>query len=129
MTDEKRPTDALAKAVYAVIRELRNPFGKMWDELTEHEKDESRRLAMAALKSETTPTTDETRVYERVPLCPHWEGNAVKISTAAKSRWNAQADAYNQWDSLGQDEKDALIAKEADDQRASQCPAAEAPRE
>ena len=49
--------------------------------------------------------------------------------TAAKARWNAQADAYNQWDSLGQDEKDALIAKEADNQRASQCPAAEAPRE
>jgi hypothetical protein len=30
----------------------------------------------------------------------------------AKKKWNAQADQYNQWDELGKDEKDELIAKE-----------------
>ena len=29
----------------------------------------------------------------------------------AKANWNNFADRYNQWDSLGQDEKDELIAK------------------
>jgi len=27
----------------------------------------------------------------------------------AKDKWNKEADAFNQWDALGQDEKDALI--------------------
>lgn len=44
-------SDAPARAVYAVIRQLRNPFGKPWDELTEAERDESRRLAAAALEA------------------------------------------------------------------------------
>lgn len=30
----------------------------------------------------------------------------------AKARWNAEADEFNQWSELGQDEKDQLIAKE-----------------
>lgn len=33
-------------------------------------------------------------------------------SEAAKERWNAEADQYNQWRALGQDEKDELIAGE-----------------
>ena len=38
--------------------------------------------------------------------------NADSTSTAqiAASRWNAEADEFNQWDALGQDEKDELIA-------------------
>lgn len=27
----------------------------------------------------------------------------------AKLRWNTEADRYNQWDTLGKDERDALI--------------------
>lgn len=47
-------------------------------------------------------------------------GQGVKIGTdnqiriaeeEAKRRWNAEADQYNQWDELGQDEKDELISK------------------
>lgn len=40
--------------------------------------------------------------------------NADTPSTAqiAASRWNAEADEFNQWDALGQDEKDELIAAE-----------------
>lgn len=30
----------------------------------------------------------------------------------AEDRWNATADEYNQWDALGQDEKDELISAE-----------------
>ena len=30
---------------------------------------------------------------------------------AAKLKWNSEADKYNQWDNLGQDEKDELIAQ------------------
>ena len=30
----------------------------------------------------------------------------------ARAKWNAEADEYNQWDSLGQDEKDVLIAND-----------------
>ncbi|MBW9240737.1 hypothetical protein I6U33_25745 [Pseudomonas carnis] len=35
----------------------------------------------------------------------------VQIAAAA-NRWNAEADDFNQWDALGQDEKDELIAAE-----------------
>jgi hypothetical protein len=35
-------------------------------------------------------------------------GNSAE--DAARAKWNAEADEYNQWDSLGQDEKDELIA-------------------
>jgi len=34
-------------------------------------------------------------------------GNSAE--DAAREKWNAEADEYNQWDSLGQDEKDLLI--------------------
>jgi hypothetical protein len=49
-TPETSP-DAPARAVYAVIREIQNPFGKTWDELTEAEREEPRRLAKAALEA------------------------------------------------------------------------------
>jgi hypothetical protein len=29
----------------------------------------------------------------------------------AELKWNSEADEYNQWDALGQDEKDELIAE------------------
>lgn len=35
----------------------------------------------------------------------------------AKKKWNAKADQYNQWDELGQDEKDALISAEPVDSK------------
>ena len=35
-------------------------------------------------------------------------GNSVE--SIARAKWNADADEYNQWDDLGQDEKDELIA-------------------
>jgi hypothetical protein len=34
------------------------------------------------------------------------------IAQVAENRWNAGADEYNQWDALGQDEKDQLITAE-----------------
>lgn len=37
---------------------------------------------------------------------------SVDIAQNAADRWNAGADEYNQWDALGQDEKDDLIAAE-----------------
>jgi hypothetical protein len=36
----------------------------------------------------------------------------------AQAKWNAEADQYNQWDELGQDEKDRLIAKAEKELRA-----------
>ena len=33
----------------------------------------------------------------------------------AREKWNAQADEYNQWGSLWQDERDELTAKEHDE--------------
>ena len=32
-------------------------------------------------------------------------------ATLARNAWNAQADEFNQWDALGQDERDELIAR------------------
>jgi hypothetical protein len=55
------------------------------------------------------------------PYCPEhreafeeWRRERARKQQAdaeevAKARWNAQADQYNQWPELGQDEKDALI--------------------
>lgn len=37
---------------------------------------------------------------------------ALDDETTARERWNGIADEYNQWDALGQDEKDALIQDE-----------------
>ena len=34
------------------------------------------------------------------------------IAQVAADHWNAGADEYNQWDALGQDEKDQLITAE-----------------
>ena len=36
----------------------------------------------------------------------------TSIAQSAENRWNAEADEFNQWAELGQDEKDALIADE-----------------
>lgn len=37
--------------------------------------------------------------------------NYLKNEDQAKEKWNSEADEYNQWCSLGGDEKDELIAK------------------
>ncbi|HCF9660091.1 TPA: hypothetical protein NI776_001818 [Pseudomonas aeruginosa] len=37
---------------------------------------------------------------------------SVDIAQLAEDRWNAAADEYNQWDALGQDEKEELISAE-----------------
>ncbi|EMM5100316.1 hypothetical protein ACK249_003662 [Pseudomonas aeruginosa] len=37
---------------------------------------------------------------------------SVDVAQLAEDRWNAAADEYNQWDSLGQDEKEELISAE-----------------
>jgi len=56
-------------------------------------------------------TTDELIELERMdaatkrPVCEI-------AAHRAEQKWNAQADQYNQWRDLGQDEKDALIAAE-----------------
>lgn len=50
--------------------------------------------------TELVPTSDRDESH------PDWPGER------ARSRWNARADQFNQWDSLGQDEKDELIARE-----------------
>ena len=34
------------------------------------------------------------------------------VAQLAADRWNAGADEYNQWEELGQDEKDELISAE-----------------
>jgi hypothetical protein len=43
--------EAAARAVYGVIRDIKNPLGKTWAELTEAERRESYRLARAALEA------------------------------------------------------------------------------
>ncbi len=40
------------------------------------------------------------------------KADRTSIAQIAAKRWNAEADEFNQWDALGQDEKDALIAAE-----------------
>ena len=37
---------------------------------------------------------------------------SMDLAQIAADRWNAGADEYNQWDALGQDEKDELISAE-----------------
>ena len=40
--------------------------------------------------------------------------NAELVWPIAQSKWNAQADKYNQWGSLGQDEMSVLIVRETE---------------
>ena len=37
-------------------------------------------------------------------------GQTVDVESIVRNMWNHMADGYNQWDSLGQDEIDTLIA-------------------
>jgi len=55
-------------------------------------------IRIANLKQSGTDTTEEER------------GRVSLLTTLAKDRWIAQADKFNQWDQLSQDEKDELIA-------------------
>ncbi|HHQ2714348.1 TPA: hypothetical protein ACSPMB_000177 [Pseudomonas aeruginosa] len=38
--------------------------------------------------------------------------SVMSVAQLAEDRWNAAADEYNQWDALGQDEKEELISAE-----------------
>ena len=49
------------------------------------------------------------RVAERYAAPPLSSEQQAAPEEVAKARWNAQADQFNQWSELGQDEKDALI--------------------
>ena len=48
---------------------------------------------------------------ERKPLS---ETDLLGLRWDAKCRWNSQADAYNAWDELGQDEQDLLVGREVE---------------
>lgn len=48
---------------------------------------------------------------ERKPLS---ETDLLGLRWDAKCRWNSQADAYNAWDDLGQDEQDLLVGREVE---------------
>lgn len=48
---------------------------------------------------------------EREPALHSESTDHGQLNERARSCWNAQADQFNQWDALGQDEKDHLIAK------------------
>lgn len=50
---------------------------------------------------------------------PHTNNGLDKFEEDARAKWNASADQYNQWDDLGQDEKDALIDRERQDSQGS----------
>jgi hypothetical protein len=43
--------------------------------------------------------------------CEECQAESSRAEAVARIKWNAEADEYNQWDSLGQDEKDELIIK------------------
>lgn len=53
------------------------------------------------------PSVDQSPDEDEQPAPSH-----ASIEEMAMVRWNSEADDYNQWDALGQDEKDALIAAE-----------------
>lgn len=50
--------------------------------------------------------TNERDLYLCVGACKRW---AAEVS--ARQSWNSEADEYNQWSELGQDERDELIRK------------------
>lgn len=48
------------------------------------------------------------------PAQPLSDAQASMIWPIAQDKWNAKADGYNQWDSLGRDEMSLLICREAE---------------
>jgi hypothetical protein len=72
-------------------------------------------------KSEN-PLIQTTHPIRKIPFVPsavrdmpytiHPVKSRYSDKERARERWNSEADGYNQWDSLGQDEKDELIQKE-----------------
>jgi vacuolar-type H+-ATPase subunit I/STV1 len=62
------------------------------------------------VRGRNSTCTDRAKELVRKPI--NAEQTVVNSAEAiARERWNSEADEYNQWDSLGQDEKDELIAK------------------
>jgi hypothetical protein len=41
----------------------------------------------------------------------HYAGCDCNPELGSELKWNSESDEYNQWDDLGQDEKDELIAE------------------
>jgi hypothetical protein len=50
--------------------------------------------------------------------------NEIEVIEAAKAKWNAEADPFNQWEKLGCDEKLELVARIALESVAAQKPVA-----
>jgi hypothetical protein len=50
--------------------------------------------------------------------------NEIEVIEAAKAKWNAEADQFNQWETLGCDEKLKLVARIALESVAAQQPVA-----
>jgi len=44
-------------------------------------------------------------------ICPKREPLNDENEKGAESKWNSEADQYNQWSELGQDERDELVAE------------------
>jgi hypothetical protein len=66
------------------------------------------RRALAASQNLFPGVRPETAYYKALA------GETVvgnSSESVARETWNAEADEFNQWDSLGQDEKDELIAR------------------
>lgn len=83
-------------------------------------------IGMAALKVALNTTASESGRYGFLAWVGFWyawpyvlyaraawrKPESVDVAQLAEDRWNSAADEYNQWDSLGQDEKEELISAE-----------------
>ncbi len=136
-----RKTESLIVAVRVAMRELENASmgavgdngpsldemdlrvartGLPWEGNADYETmQRAWRILEAGLRDYVSAKTQETpdaynAPRERTAVADTLEdfvGNSVESIVRAK--WNADADEFNQWDSLGQDEKDELIANSA----------------
>ena len=55
--------------------------------------------------------TDEAELQIVCEFCGHRKAapSSCTVESIVRNMWNHFADGYNQWDSLGQDEKDTLF--------------------
>ncbi len=67
--------------------------------------------ASSGIPSEAMSQRATPRAPKRKPMS---ETDLLGLRWDAKCRWNSQADAYNAWDELGQDEQDLLVGREVE---------------
>lgn len=105
------PTDADRSTILAEIRERLKDLSEFFEHADAADDVPQDYPQIESMAGRLTELTDEIHI---TGMASGSEDNAqgdCNPELGAELLWNSRADQYNQWDALGQDEKDELIAE------------------